>query len=381
MGNYNYYIKGKYGSAKVFTTKEQDQKIEQYAEAQIKMICDNEVSKDSKIRVMPDVHPGKVGPIGLSMTLTDRILPNLLGNDIGCGVTIVPINTKRIEFQKLDTVIRENIPCGMKIHNSIEDSPMTFFDKIEFNNIRMKNARKDIIERSVGTLGGGNHFIEIDQDDDGKLFLSVHSGSRSFGSDITSYYLNEGQKELKRKGIDVPYEMTYLEGWLRNDYLNDSFIAEEFAHFNRLRIIGKIVKKMKWNAGKHMDCPHNFIGNDYILRKGAISAREGQYIAIPVNSKDGIILGVGLGNEDWNCSAPHGSGRIIKREEVKNSHTVSEYKSIMKGIHSPSIGKDTLDEAPFAYRDLKDIQEAIQDTVRIAKIIKPIYNFKAGGKE
>ena len=242
---------------------------------------------------------------------------------------------------------------------------------------------------SLGTLGGGNHFIEIDKDNDKNIYVVIHSGSRHLGKEVTEHYLSLGQKYLKEKGINIPYELTYLEGDLKESYLHDVEIIQDFAFLNREIILHELVKGMKWKLLEIDECIHNYIDstddtlaiyNSPILRKGAISAKENEKVIIPINMRDGIILGYGLGNKDWNHSAPHGAGRIIKRSELKSHFTVSSYKSEMKGIYSSCIGSDTLDEAPFAYRKIEDIIDAIRDTVEITNILTPIYNFKAGDK-
>ncbi|SEA70702.1 RNA-splicing ligase RtcB, repairs tRNA damage [Oribacterium sp. KHPX15] len=379
-------IKGAFSEAHVFTTNNTDTALDQYARAQLQMICDNESSKGCLIRVMPDVHPGKVGTIGLTMTIEDRIMPNLIGIDIGCGMTLGKIKGKKIEGQKLDTVIRDCVPSGF----NIKRKPHRFAEDFDFSDLYCSShIRTDKARLSLGTLGGGNHFIEVDKDTDNDLYIVIHTGSRHLGKEVTEYYLNEGQKALKSKGIDVPYELTWLDGELKDSYLHDMQIVQNFASLNRQIILDELVKGMKWKVLESYECIHNYVDassetlalfNSPIMRKGAISAKNNEKVIIPVNMRDGIILGTGLGNKDWNCSAPHGSGRIMKREDVKNSFTVSSFKSEMKGIYSSCIGKDTLDEAPFAYRPVTDITDVINATVKIDKIIKPVYNYKAGGE-
>ncbi len=366
-------IKGKYATAKVYADD-----IEQYAKAQIQMICDNEVSDGAKIRIMPDVHPGKVGTIGLTMTIGKRIIPNLLGVDIGCGVSLVKIKDKRLEFQKLDTVIRERVPAGFRIRT--KEHPLSE----GFDYTRLKCARnidKSKAYLSLGTLGGGNHFIEVDRASDGSLYIAVHTGSRHLGMEVTNHYINEGARLIKEKGIDVPYPMTYVEGEMAEDYMWDVQIVQEYAALNRRIILTEIIKGMKAKDVEWISSVHNYIDTEKrILRKGAISAESGETVLIPVNMKEGIILGRGLGNEDWNYSAPHGSGRLYRRDEVKEHYTVSSFKSQMKGIYCSCIGGDTLYEAPFAYRGMDKIREAIKDTVEVTDVIKPVYSYKAGGK-
>lgn len=377
-------VHGLYSSAIIFTTNSTTTAIDDYALAQIQMLCDNEVSKGSTIRIMPDVHPGKVGTIGLTMTIHDRILANLVGIDIGCGMTLAELKVSKIEFQKLDAVIRDRIPSGFAIRNKTH----RFAEDFDFTRLRcFKSIRVDKALLSLGTLGSGNHFLEVDRDDNDTLYVVIHSGSRHLGKEVTEYYLNEGQKVLKAKGSNVPYELTFLEGNLMADYLHDLQIVQEFATLNREIMLDELAKGMKWKITDSYSCIHNYVEaaeNTHtgtpILRKGAISAKQGEKVIIPINMKEGILLGTGLGNPEWNCSAPHGSGRIMKREDIKQNYTVSSFKSEMKGIYSSCISKDTLDEAPFAYRPLDDIAEVIKDTVTITKILRPVYNFKAGGQ-
>ena len=379
-------IYGKYTNAIVYTVANEEYALEEYARKQLQRICDHPSAEESIIRVMPDVHPGKVGTIGLTMTVGDFILPSLVGVDIGCGMTIARVKTKGVECQKLDTVIREDVPAGgalrKKIHRLAEQTGLEkfrCFDKVDEGRALC----------SVGTLGGGNHFIEVDNDDEKNTYLVVHSGSRHFGMEVTDYYLTAGQKESqeKKQGY-APYEMTCLSGQLMEDYLHDLAVTQEFARINREAMIDSIVRGMKWKVEDIFTCIHNYVdfsgvqnGSRPVLRKGAISAKEGEKVIIPINMRDGIILGTGKGNVDWNCSAPHGAGRIYKRSEVAEHHTVSEFKKEMQGIYSSCINKDTLDESPFAYRRIDDIVDVLGETVTIDRILKPIYNYKAGGRD
>lgn len=370
-------VKGKYAEAKIFAGTDD---VEQYALAQVKMICDDPASDGSVIRVMPDVHPGKIGPIGLTMTVGNKIIPGLVGIDIGCGITAVELGKIRNDHQKLDGVVRECIPAGFKIR----DKASAMAD--DFDSDRLKCAAHIRIDKAVlslGTLGSGNHFIELDRDEDGDTYLMVHTGSRHLGKEVAEYYMAQGQKVLKETGSEVPYEMTCLAGSLMEDYLHDACIVQEYAGLNRSIIIRDICKGMKWKAKEIISCAHNYVdltGDVPVLRKGAISAKKDETVIIPINMRDGVLIGKGLGNEDWNCSAPHGSGRIASREDVRRSHTVSEYKSMMKGVYSSCISKETLDEAPFAYRGTEYVREAIKDTVRIEKHLTPVYSFKGGSE-
>lgn len=351
--------------------------IDEYSRAQIQMICDNDCSIGSTIRVMPDVHAGKVGPIGLTMSISDSILPSLVGVDIGCGMTIAKVKTKGLEFQQIDKVIQENVPVGFKIR----DKEHKYSSHINLSGLCCyKNIDSCRALKSIGTLGGGNHFIEVDKDDEGDVYLVIHSGSRHLGIEVCDYYLREGQKEAQDRGGGFPpFEMSYLKGQLMQNYLHDIKIIQDFAKINREAIMESMISNLKWKIEDSFESIHNYI--DYegmILRKGAISAREGERVIIPINMRDGVIIGTGLGNKEWNYSAPHGAGRIYRRSEVANHYTVSEFKKSMEGIYSSCINKDTLDESPFAYRDIESIKNVIQDTVTIDKILKPVYNYKAG---
>ena len=355
-----------------------DGNVDQYAIAQVQMIADNEAAKGSRICVMPDVHPGKVGPVGLTMTVNDSVMPALIGIDIGCGMSMAKLGKIRKDYQKLDAVIRECVPVGFRIRNTSHVDAMSFdLDGL----ICADHIRKDKALLSLGTLGGGNHFIEIDKDKNDEGYLVVHSGSRHLGKEVTEYYMELGHRALKDQGKEIPYELTHLTGSLLADYLHDIVIVQEYAALNRAIMIKEICRGMKWKVKDIQSCIHNYIdtsGDENILRKGAISARAGEEVIIPINMRDGVILGKGRGNEAWNFSAPHGAGRLSSREETLNAHTVSEFKASMKGIYSSCISKDTLDEAPFAYRDMDYITKAVEETVEITKIIRPVYNYKGG---
>lgn len=365
-------VKGIYAKAKIFTDD-----VENYAEAQVKMICDNDVAAGSIICMMPDIHPGRFAPIGLSMTVADKVIPQLLGVDIGCGMTCVKLNRNNVEFQRLDKVIRENIPSGFAIRKEPHHMAGEFSYE-ELHCIRHINVEK--AEKSLGTLGGGNHFIELDRGNDGCMYLVVHTGSRHLGEEVAEYYTKLANSRLKDKGRKSPYYMSYLEGEDKKAYMEDVQIIQRYAQCNRQIIVREILKGMKWKAVEQFSVPHNYLDASGTLHKGSISARSGEKVIIPANMKDGIILGIGKGNTEWNYSAPHGSGRKLKREDVKSRYTVSEFKKEMKGIYSSCVGAETLDEAPFAYRSITEIAEQIRDTVEVTELLKPVYNFKAGSK-
>lgn len=328
--------------------------------------------------MMPDIHPGKTAPIGLSMTVKDRVIPQLLGVDIGCGMTCVKLNKSNVEFQKLDKVIRENVPAGFTIRRE----PHHMAGEFSYETLHCAgHINKKKAERSLGTLGGGNHFIELDRAEDGSVYLVVHTGSRHLGEEVAEYYTKLAARSLRECGGEVSYYMSYLEGENKEAYLEDVTIIQKYAQWNREIIVREILKGMKWKALDQFSVPHNYLDESGILRKGSISARKGESVIIPVNMRDGVLLGIGKGNQEWNCSAPHGSGRKLKREDVKTLHTVSEFKKEMKGIYSSCVGAETLDEAPFAYRSVSEIAERLQETVEITEHLKPVYNFKAGSRQ
>ncbi len=374
-------IKGAYTSAEIFTTDNEASAIDEHALAQIQMLCDNESLSGSKIRVMPDVHAGKAGPVGLTLTIGSRILPGLVGIDIGCGMTMARLKDTNVEYQKLDTVIRDRVPSGFSVRRDAHSKGILF----DYGRLCChKNIQEEKAVYSMGTLGGGNHFIELDRGEEGNLYVVIHSGSRHLGKEAAEYYMDLGRKNLRRQGILVPYELTYLEDELMEQYLHDIMIVQEYAKWNRDVILEELAKGMKWKILEVSSCIHNYVEEAdgvRILRKGAISARKEEPVIIPVNMRDGVLLGKGLGNPEWNYSAPHGAGRILKRKEVRDQYTLSQFKAEMKGIYSPSIHQDTLDEAPFAYRGLEEIMSAAADTVKVDKVIHPVYNYKAGGEE
>lgn len=366
-------VKGKFAGAKIFSDN-----VEEYAIAQIQMLCDNEIARDSQIRAMPDIHPGKVGTVGLTMTVGARLIPYFLGGDIGCGMSCRVVKAKRVEGKQLDSVIRERVPSGY----GIRKEPHRCQEEAELDALKCAahiNYKKAVC--SIGTLGGGNHFIEVDADEEGKLYLTVHSGSRHLGVEVTEYYQNLAGQNCREKGI--PHPLSYLEGQQLEDYLYDMRIVQDYAALNRACILDEICRGMKWKVSEQIETVHNYVGTlsdgRKILRKGAVSAGKGEQILVPINMKEGMLLCTGKGNSDWNESAPHGSGRIFRRDQVKEHYTVSDFKKEMKGIYTSCIGKETLDEAPFAYRSMDEIVKATQETMEICRIMKPVYNFKAGG--
>lgn len=373
-------IYGRYANAIVYTVESEQYAFDEHTRKQIQMLCNNPCMEGCKIRIMPDVHPSKISVVGFTMTVCDKIMPSLVGVDIGCGMTLYKIKAKNIEFQHLDKVVKGVIPVGGNARKNCHK----YVDNIHLESLRCyKYIDSCKAELSIGTLGGGNHFIELDKDDDGNIYLIIHSGSRHLGIDVANYYLKVGQKyaQSQKQGGFNSYDMTIISDELMDDYLHDIAIVQEYADINRMAMGDEIIKNMKWKELESYSCIHNYIDFSHtqpILRKGAISAKEGEKVIIPANMRDGVILGTGLGNAEWNYSAPHGSGRVYARSEVKEHHTVSEFKQAMNGIYSSCVNKNTLDESPFAYRNINDIANAISETVKIDKIIKPIYNFKAG---
>lgn len=368
---------------------------------QLKELCNFEPYLDSKIRIMPDAHAGKGCVVGTTMTISNKVTPNLVGVDIGCGMLTVELKDSTIDFSKLDKVISNKIPSGFSVH----DHPKSSFD---FSNLKCSNhvdLKRALL--SIGSLGGGNHFIEVDYSEKThKYYLVIHSGSRKLGGDVCKYYqdlafqkVNEMKKvkeelikklksEGREKEIDsqlkliskpsVNKDLAFLSGSDFNDYLNDMAIVQKFAVLNRKTMADIIIKEMGFNESERFETIHNYIDfKRMILRKGAVSAEYGEKLLIPINMRDGSLICVGKGNEDWNFSAPHGAGRLMSRSKAKELIDLEEYKLSMSGIYSTSVCQSTLDEAPQAYKPMEEIIEAIKPTVDIIDIIKPEYNFKS----
>jgi RNA-splicing ligase RtcB len=364
-------ITGEYNKAVIYTDA-----IEESARGQIQALCDSRLSSGSNIRIMPDVHAGAGCTIGTTMTITDTVIPNLVGVDIGCGMETVELEDTRIDLPKLDSVIHSRIPAGM----DVRDTPQKYLGEVDIHDLRCADAvNVDRGELSIGTLGGGNHFIEIDEDDDGRLYLVVHSGSRNLGLQVAEYYQKKGYEALGGKAqSEVPYELAYVSGELLDDYLHDMRIMQEYAEVNRHAMADEILKGMKLHEASRFTTTHNYIDIDSkILRKGAVSAKDGERLLIPINMRDGSLICTGKGNPEWNYSAPHGAGRIMSRGEARRSFTMSSYKHEMEGIFSTTVNDETLDECPMAYKNMDEIIANIEPTAKIEKQIKPIYNFKA----
>ena len=391
-------LKGKYNTAKVFTDN-----VEQEAISQIITLLSQEFAKDSIIRNMPDTHAGAGCTIGTTMTIHGKVVPYMVGVDIGCGMETVILRDKHVELQKLDRAIREKIPAGFNVRKSAHEMAAT----TRIRELRcIKHVNLERAYNSIGTLGGGNHFIELGRDEDELLYLVIHSGSRYLGKQVADYYQNaavqqrkldtraaqelidnlkaqgkekEIQKRLKKLPIsDVTKSLAWLDGPLLEDYLHDMAITQEYADINRKCMASEILKAAGLKAEDSFATIHNYIDLEHgILRKGAISAREGERVLIPINMRDGSLLCTGKGNPDWNWSAPHGAGRIMSRRQAKETITLTEYKEAMKGVYSSTVDASTLDEAPFAYKPMEEIVANIGDTATVDKVIRPLYNFKA----
>lgn len=397
-------LKGKYNEAKIFTDV-----VDEASISQVLLLLNQEFVSGSKIRLMPDIHAGSGCTIGTTMTITDKIVPNLVGVDIGCGMEVIRVKEKHIELQKLDKLIYEKIPSGFNIrekaHRYFKD--INLEDLYCYKQIDMRRA-----EKSLGTLGGGNHFIEANKDDEGNIYMVVHSGSRHLGLEVANYYQEEGYKELNgsaqrdvdnlimdlksqgrhkeiqksiaalknTKRTNIPKQLAYVSDGLFIQYIHDMKIIQKYAELNRQAMMDEMIKGMKLHVVDQFTTIHNYIDTDaMILRKGAVSAKCGETLLIPINMRDGSLICTGKGNDEWNQSAPHGAGRLMSRSAAKQSFTVSEFKKQMEGIYTTSVNRDTLDECPMAYKGIDDIVNNIDDTVEIDRMIKPIYNFKAGG--
>ena len=381
--------------------------LEAAAYEQIRTVCDQPEFAGCKIRIMPDVHAGKGCTIGTTMTIRDKIVPGMVGVDIGCGMETVELAECEIDFEQLDALIRREIPCGREVR----ETPHTLNQDIDLTRLRcaghmdLQRARN-----SIGTLGGGNHFIEVDRAEDGRLFLVVHSGSRHLGTEVAEYYQEEGWKALNNRAHDqlqdvirrlkaegrareiqatirerknqetwkMPRDLAYVEGERFEAYIHDMKLTQHFAMLNRKAMVDVILAGMGLTAVETFTTVHNYIDTDaMILRKGAVSAKAGEKLLIPINMRDGSLICTGKGNEDWNCSAPHGAGRLMSRQAARNTLSMEEFQAEMEGIYTTCVLPDTLDESPMAYKSADEIVSHIGPTVRIETRIRPVYNFKA----
>lgn len=391
-------VRGKHNAAKIFTDN-----VEETAMGQIIELCNQEFTVGSKIRIMPDTHAGAGCTIGTTMTIINKIVPNLVGVDIGCGMqaAFFDVDKSEVNFDQLDEVIRKGVPSGFSIRGKAHEfSPFIKYDKV------IAPINKDRAEKSVGTLGGGNHFIELNEVEPGRVALVIHSGSRNLGKQVAEHYQKvayealiniQGEKdriidELKAqgrqheihealRGIKAPKvrkELAWLEGENFKNYMHDMEIAQLYAVWNRRAMLQEIVRGMHWQPTKYLMSIHNYIDMDnMILRKGAISAQAGEEVIIPINMRDGSILAKGKGNPDWNFSGPHGAGRVLSRSKAKAKLNMEDFKKSMEGIWTSSVSESTLDEAPMVYKSLDDIIDNIQESVEVMQVIKPVYNYKA----
>ena len=397
-------IKGTYNTAVCYTPS-----LEEAAEKQIRAVCDTAAFKDCKIRIMSDVHAGKGCTIGTTMTVTDKVVPGMVGVDIGCGMETVKIAKKEIDFAKLDALIRREIPCGREVR----DEPHAYAEHIRVSTLRCAehvDVKRAVL--SIGTLGGGNHFIEIDRDDAGDLYLVIHSGSRHLGCEVAEYYQTEGYKalcgntkaqitaiieQLKAEGREqeiestvktlkkrstlpdgLPKDLAYVEGQLFADYIHDMHLVQQFAALNRKAMTEVILGGMGLTEVERFTTIHNYIDTDeMLLRKGSVSAKRGEKLLIPINMRDGSLVCIGKGNPEWNCSAPHGAGRLMSRRAAFDKLSLEQYRAEMAGVYSTCVNEDTLDESPMAYKSIEEIIAQIEPTAEIIARIKPLYNFKA----
>lgn len=397
-------IKGKVNTAVCYAKIVEDEAIEQ-----IRRMCDYPMTEGSKIRIMPDVHSGKGCTIGTTMTIIDKVVPNVVGVDLGCGMYTVNLGKGAIDFERVDAVAHY-IPSGMNVWEGRQER----FDLTGLACYReLKDAKR--LERSLGTLGGGNHFIEIDRASDRTNYLVIHSGSRNLGKQVAEYYqrlavnLNRGYddylekrdeiirtyKEQGRKKeiqdalkqlhwqvyeseTNMPEDLCFLSGKHLEAYLKDVVICQAFARRSREKMAEIILEKTGMAGGEAFHTIHNYIDTEeMILRKGAIAAHKGAKVLIPINMRDGSVLAVGKGNPEWNFSAPHGAGRLMSRTKAKNSLNMETYKKTMEGVYTTSVNEHTLDEAPMAYKSLEDIIDVIHESVDVIDVMKPVYNFKA----
>ena len=356
---------------------------------------------------MPDVHAGKGCTIGTTMTIQDKIVPGMVGVDIGCGMETVELAEREIDFDRLDALIRREIPYGREVRGDLH----ALNAEIDLTQLRCAGqVNLDRAMRSIGTLGGGNHFIEVDRSEDGRLFLVVHSGSRHLGTEVADFYQDEGRRALwggahyqiqetidrlkaegrfqeiqktinalkKEQKLDIPKDLAYVEGKLFEDYIHDMKLTQQFALLNRKAMVDVIMTGMGFTAVEAFTTIHNYIDTDtMILRKGSVSARAGEKLLIPINMRDGSLICVGRGNEDWNCSAPHGAGRLMSRRAAFSALSMEEFQKEMEGIYTTCVVPDTLDESPMAYKSIDEIVAQIGPTAEIIERIRPVYNFKA----
>ena len=398
-------IRGRYNTAICYCDE-----IEDSAREQVQDMCDQRVFSDSIIRIMPDVHAGKSCTIGTTMTIGDRVVPNLVGVDIGCGMETVRLEEGTIDFDRLDQVIREEIPSGTSIRGWLH--PLTReIDLTALKCLSAINLQRAAL--SLGTLGGGNHFIEVDRDEDGGLYLVVHSGSRNLGVQVATHYQKLGWNAMNRvpdeareavirrckaegreaeieqalaelnaqfrAPTDIPERFAYVEGQNLEDYIHDMRLVQRFAALNRRAMTQAILEGLGLHERDRFTTIHNYIDTEHrVLRKGSVSAQKGERLLIPINMRDGALVCVGRGNPDWNCSAPHGAGRLMSRSAALSRLTVEQFQREMTGIYTTCVSEGTLDESPMAYKGIEAILSQIGPTADVVRQIRPVYNYKAG---
>lgn len=392
-------INGRFTNAKIFA-----QTALQTAVDQIQELTDQAFMAGTKVRIMPDYHAGKGCVIGTTIQLQDRVVPNLVGIDVGCGVFVAQLDVTTVDFAQLDAIIRTYVPSGQDIHKEV--SPSRHFVEFEGKQFRASGLKADYTNLSLGTLGGGNHFIELAKDEDDQHYLLIHTGSRYVGAKVANWHQKRAYENLRREDLTekieamkqqgrqqeiqsmiqaykeqtpfVPKDMSYLEGEAFHDYIHDMKIAQQFARMNRWTIAETIAKQMDWHFTDTFDTIHNYIDTETMtLRKGAVRANKDEKLVIPMNMRDGSLICIGKGNAEWNYSAPHGAGRMFSRRAAKKALNMADFKDTMQGIWTTSVNEETLDEAPMAYKPMTEITSAIGETVDIVKVIKPVYNFKA----
>lgn len=395
-------IQGLYNTAVCYAAEPEER-----AANQIRAVCDRPEFAGCRIRIMPDVHAGKGCTIGTTMTIRDKIVPGMVGVDIGCGMETVELAEREIDFDKLDTLIRREIPYGREVR----DERHALHSEIDLTQLRCADqVNLSRAMRSIGSLGGGNHFIEVDCAEDGRLFLVIHSGSRHLGTEVANFYQDEGRRalwgganyqiqatiaELKAEGrfqeiqktitalkkehdLRIPKDLAYVEGKLFENYIHDMKLTQRFAMLNRKAMVDVIMTGMGLTAVEAFTTIHNYIDTDsMILRKGSVSAKKGEKLLIPINMRDGSLICIGKGNEEWNCSAPHGAGRLMSRRAALHTLSMEEFRKEMAGIYTTCVLPDTLDESPMAYKSMDKIVAQIGPTAEIIERIRPVYNFKA----
>ena len=376
-------IKGKYNEATAYVDI-----IEEQCLSQLYRICKQKIFKDTIIKIMPDTHAGKGSVVGFTCAHLEYVIPNIVGSDIGCGMEVTELGNIDIDFQKLDEFIIENIPFSVNINKSADKDVPREWKKtlLPLSNKINYDIRKAL--KALGSLGGGNHFIEINEGKDGKKYLVIHSGSRKLGNETALYYQRKAEKYCKemRKQTDkdsiyhLPKELSFLEGETAAEYLEAMKLVQKYADLNRKIMSRRIAEflNLEYKTLEKFSSVHNYYDfDDKVIRKGAIAAKEGEKLIIPINMRDGSILAVGKNNTEWNYSAPHGAGRLMSRGQAKGKITLDEFQKSMSGIYTSSVKTSTIDEAPMAYKPIESILKYLDESVEVLEIIRPLYNFKA----